>query len=185
MYFRLGSPAFTSPDPKSLVYRTYFPVSQRIYNKFGLMDSTHTIAHSSSTNLGVVQDFEPCIDRLDPPCQVYLWILLHFIDTLVMCVCGGAGWWVCAALHMAAANGHLDIAKLLLDHGAVSILSFLVKLDVLQSSLSFVGSALQGRDIGMHQETCQSLVSLHLGSCGVHYRNISSITEGSTWASPC
>jgi hypothetical protein len=37
----------------------------------------------------------------------------------------------------------------------------------------------------MHQETCQSLVSLHLGSCGVHYRNISSITEGSTWASPC
>jgi ankyrin repeat protein len=25
---------------------------------------------------------------------------------------------------MAAANGHLDIAKLLLDHGAVSILSF-------------------------------------------------------------
>jgi ankyrin repeat protein len=32
---------------------------------------------------------------------------------------------------MAAANGHLDIAKLLLDHGAVSVLSFLVKLDVL------------------------------------------------------
>ncbi len=90
---------------------------------------------------------------------------------------------MCAALHMAAANGHLDIAKLLLDHGAVSILSFLVKLDVLQSSLSFVGSALQGRDIGMHQEMCQSLVSLHLGSCGVHYRNISSINEGSTWAS--
>jgi hypothetical protein len=95
--FTLGSPAFTSPDLKSLVYRNYFPVSQRIWNKFGLMDSTYTIAHPSSTNLGVVQEFEPCIDRLDPPCQVYLWIMLHFIDTLVMCVCGGGV--VCSSSH--------------------------------------------------------------------------------------
>jgi hypothetical protein len=37
--------------------------------------------------------------------------------------------------------------------------------------------------IVMHQKTGQSLVSLHFRSCGVHYRNISRRTEGSTWAS--
>ncbi len=43
-------------------------------------------------------------------------------------------------------------------------------------------SAFQGRNIVMHPpETGQSLVSLHSRSCGVCYRSISDITEGSTW----
>jgi hypothetical protein len=53
----------------------------------------------------------------------------------------------------------------------------------------FVGSALQGRDIGMHQEMGQRCPYIQLWypyileSCCVHYRNISDITtEGSTWA---
>jgi len=50
----------------------------------------------------------------------------------------------------------------------------------------FIGSVLQGRGIVMHSETGQSLVPYILGSCGVHYKTISSsIWEGSTWASPC
>jgi len=49
----------------------------------------------------------------------------------------------------------------------------------------FVGSALQGRDIGRHWEMGQRC-PYTLESCCVHCRNISDITtEGSTWAWPC
>jgi len=47
-------------------------------------------------------------------------------------------------------------------------------------SNTFVGSALQGRDIVMHL----LVVPTTLGSSGLHYRNLWGITQGSTWASP-
>jgi len=65
---------------------------------------------------------------------------------------------------------------------------FIHSFDLFQSTLfSFLGSALQDREtLGYTQKWTKSLVSLHfLGSCGVHYRNISSINQLSTRASPC
>ncbi len=48
-----------------------------------------------------------------------------------------------------------------------------------------VGSALQGRFNVMHPEMGQVWYPYILGSCGVPHKNISNITEGSTWASSC
>jgi hypothetical protein len=45
---------------------------------------------------------------------------------------------------------------------------------------NFVGPAVPGRDIEMHPEMGQKLVSLHSRVCGVHYGNISYIIKGFT-----
>jgi hypothetical protein len=53
------------------------------------------------------------------------------------------------------------------------------------SMYQFVSYALQVRDIVKNPETAKVWYPYMLGWCGVHYRNISCIIEGSTWASPC
>jgi hypothetical protein len=48
----------------------------------------------------------------------------------------------------------------------------------------FIDSAPKGWDIWCTQKQTKVWYPYILGSYGVHYRNISSMTEESTWASP-